>query len=503
MALSAFNDQIQKYKDEAFSDFRRMNLAYAFQDLVNDLKTPKDVTKELLEGISALLSLQEEDSQLMKTIGYDLLESSIKLYVLSGTTPNKPIKDLSIAIAYSSNAKEILIQLNSIMAYSKIEGEENPLDFFKDITIEGRNITKAIVTFYLSVIIQKIEEKHLKIAMQELYIYIEFLEQYIDEAYEVLGSDLMTELFKAITNRSFQLKINSHNQTLKFLIKLAIIYHKLDKYKNFKEENLLLIWKMFGDLSQILSYFKATEDFNSLSFGFLILAGEVCDDSSQFKLPYSLSRTYRLQILLLNTVQVGNEDPDLFIKIFAHCIENLNDNVSLKSISNPFANTSFKDLLTSLLDFCGGPLPNEIKKQCWFYFQLLLEKIDESEKFSELICFLKSYQWDMAKGMLLDWFCKQAIKGKLSPIQSLQVLNSIIPPPKAEESLETLQAAINLHRIVWAKSQNTDFLDLQSQLKEKYIQLKESLMQAQAKTSEVGKIPLVLNLLEELLSKES
>lgn len=503
MALSAFNDQIQKYKDEAFSDFRRMNLAYAFQDLVSDLKTSKDVTMEVLEGISALLSLQEADSQLMKTIGYDLLESSIKLYVLSGTAPSKPVKDLSIAIAYSSTAKEILIQLNSIMAYSKIEGEEQPLDFFKDITAEGRNIAKAVVTFYLSVIIQKIEEKHLKIAMQELYVYIEFLEEYLDESYEVLGSDLMTELFKAISNRSFQLKINSHNETLKFLIKLAIIYHKLNRYTKFKEENLLLIWKIFGDLSQILSYFKATEAFSSLSLGFLILAGEICDDSSQFKLPFSLSRTYRFQVLLLNTVQVGNEDPDLFIKVFAHSVEHLSDSVSIKSICNPFANTSFKDLLCLLLDFCGGPLPNEIKKQCWFYFQLLLEKIDDSEKYSELICLLKSYQWDMAKGMLLDWFCKQAIKGKLSPIQALQAVNSIITHIKPEDSLETLQAAINLHRIVWAKSQSLEFIELQSQLKEKYTQLKQSLEQAQAKTSEIGKIPLVLNLLEELLSKES
>jgi hypothetical protein len=62
---------------------------------------------------------------------------------------------------------------------------------------------------------------------------------------------------------------------------------------------------------------------------------------------------------------------------------------------------------------------------------------------------------------------------------------------------------MNLHRIVWARCQSSEFLELQSQVKEKYTQLKLSLEQAQAKTSEIGKIPLVLNLLEELLSKES
>ena len=133
MAFYAFKEQIQKLQSEGSTEFRRMNLVYAFQDLVNPLKSSDIIPEEIITAVGELLRINSSDLNLMNEIGFDLIETAIKLQILSGTNPHKTIKDLAISIAFQSSPKELLIELNALMTYMKIEGEEQTLDMFKNI----------------------------------------------------------------------------------------------------------------------------------------------------------------------------------------------------------------------------------------------------------------------------------------------------------------------------------------------------------------------------------
>ena len=463
--ISAFLDQLSQYKSENNSDFRRMNLVYAFQDVVNSVNRKKDITAEIESTIQNLLDLETTDPNIMTHIGFDLLEYAIKLQLIYGLPTPKLIKDLSLSIAYKSKPKELLIELNAMMAYMKIPNEEQTIKMFKNMSNKKKNMFKTIATFYVSIMIQRIEEKHLKNAIQELYIYVELLEYEVETVFSVLGSSLMNQLIESFLNRSLQIKIHANKEISKFVFSVIKIYEKIQRFKEFQIEFLKVFSRIFEDFDKVLNSFDENIDCE----GILTLANLCVSGNDYFCLPLVLSATERLRILLLNSIKAYNTFPNLFINVLKHTVYHLEDSVSLSEFDNPYTKKNFKELFENLLNVCGSLLSNDLKTVCWGLVKELLDKVKNEQKVFLIREIVKDYQWDLAKGMLIDWVCSALIRGKVEIDECFQLLEDVVIVTEPLELIDTLQAAFKLHKLIKINAlQNRVGIKDESTLIEKY-----------------------------------
>lgn len=489
MALVAFRDQVEKYSAEGKTDFRRVNLVYAFQDLVASLKNSSDITEEVISEIESLMKIHQTDSNFMKGIGFDIIEASIKLQLLVGLTSFPVLKNLAVAIAFSSNPKELLIELNALMTYVKLENEKMPIEMFKDLTLEQMDIFKTIATFYLTTIVQRIEEKNLKITMQELYIYAELLEHDMENSNSVLGSNLITEFFQAISTRVLQIKINALEAAVKFLMRMIVIYEKIGKFKEFQQDAIKVLCRLTGDISQIIQSCKGQTDYSDpiLILSNLAYKGTI----PELDLPYVLSGNKRFQILLPNSIKGCSSFPSLFTDIFTHTVWHLEENLQPEMLESTCSGAGYVDFFINVLDLCGGMLPNDSKKLYWGLLKEVLKKLVDSRKAEVALKILQGYQWDIAKGMILDWVCSEALLGKIPEKEALKIVNEMISMNHGIDQIETLQAALRLHRVL---TQRKDFCEatLNSEIQEKCQKLYTDFSHAYDLNPSVPKLGLIL-----------
>jgi hypothetical protein len=497
MALQTFKDLANSYQSEVFSDFNRMKLVYAFQDIINPLKTEKDLDDEILSCIANLLTLHQKDSGLMNCIGFDLLESAIKLQLLGGLNSSAQLKDLAVCIAFHSSPKELLIQLNALMSYKKLSNDDQPCDMFINMSDQAKNMFKTVCTFYVSVILQRIEEKHLKIAVQELYIYTDMLKDELETINSVLGSDLMQQLQKPILDRSLALKIHSQHQTLKFLLEIITIYQKVQLFSQYKKDFIAVVIQVFGDLNVILSSYTSSNEIKNISDGVLIIASEIALCES-FELPYVLSGIKRFQILLPSAIEACYNFPDLFVLVFSHVVYYIEDNIPLVCICNTYTKNSFKDIFIGLLNLCGGTLNPDIQQKLWKLFKELLGKVAGTDKVYAVREVVKEYPYDVARGLLIDWVCIEFIKGRVSLHECYKLLEVAVEAESPLEKIDTLHASFKLHQILLDRDQTMRSSPPSSNLASKYDRLYKEMSKAYDVNPSIPKLGLLIRDLKEL-----
>lgn len=437
--MDTFREQVFKYKNEPFSDFRRMNLAYAFQDLVKTF-TPENQS-EVTESITYILDLQISDSDLMKAIGYDLLETSVKLHLLFGTGSLKILYDFSKTIAFCSNPKEILLQINLLIEVFLSDSDEQGYEFLRNSGKIEKNVFKAVMTFYISIIITRIEEKHLKNTMGELKIYIRLLNSDLKNC-EVLGLGIIEELIEGIRTRSLPLKVNAQVETLKFLMNFVVIYIKTSKFEENFEKVVNLVQELFGNLENFLEICEKIEKSPEFYEAVLALATRVCTSSSLFKLPMVLSPQKRFQVLLINSIKAAETLSQAYLQVFDHVSEYLPENLTISSLF--YQNSPYKspnELFLGLVEACGKLEKNEQKYKSWTIFLSLLEKLENHSKFTVTDYLIGNLQWDKAKSMLLDWVRKQFLSKKIEGEMVIKLIWKSLESDVFEEFVETLQSA--------------------------------------------------------------
>ena len=440
--MDAFKEQVFKYKNEPFSDFRRMNLAYAFQDLVKTF-TPHSQS-DVTESIAYILDLQITDPALMRAIGYDLLETSVKLHLLFGTESLKTLYDFSKTIAFESSPKEILLQINLLMEVFLSDSDEPGYEFLRSPGKTEKNVFKAVITFYLSIIISKIEEKHLKNTMGELKIYVRLLNSGLLRNSEVLGLGIIEELVEGIRGRSLALKVNAQVETLSFLMSLVVVYVKTAAFEENFEKVVGLVQELFGDLGNFLEIWEKKKLEKGLEFyeAVLALATRVCTTSSLYKLPMVLSPQKRFQVLLLNSIKAAEALPQAFLQVFDHVNEYLPGNLLSSSLfyqGSPYKSPN--EMFLGLVEACGKLENNEQKRRSWTGFQNLLEKLEAHSKFQATDYLIGNLQWDKARSMLLDWVRTQYLSQKIDGEVVVKLVWKSLEADVFEEFIETLQSA--------------------------------------------------------------
>lgn len=447
--MEAFQEQVEKYKNEEKPDFRRMNLAYSFQDLVASID--KTCTKEAIESIKCILQLQDEDKELIKTIGYDLLETSVKLHILFGTSPDKILFEFSKIIAFESSPKELLIQINTLMVMMKENPDESGFDMFKNIGNEGKNVFKTVSAFYLSIILRRIDDKFLKTAFQELYLFVDLIKEDIETS-QVLGLGIFLDLLEGIRERSFMIKINASKEVLKFLFDLIIVFESFEKYESNYEETIKLLFEMYGDLDHITEiYWKLN---NTPSDVFVLLSKRLFNPKSIFKLPSILSSSKIFQLTLSNSIKSAESYPNQFIQVFNKSVENLDSNIKpqqLLTLHSPYSWPS--QLFLDLIHACGLLPTNQEKLNSWKTFLSLIEKIEKNEKFRLLINLIKKVAWDQARSFLIDWAGEEFTKGRMIRAEVERVLSCGASIENLHENPETFHACVVLFKRIKNKGE--------------------------------------------------
>ena len=440
--MEAFQEQVEKYKNEEKSDFRRMNLAYSFQDLVASID--KTCTKEAIESIKCILQLQDEDKELIKTIGYDLLETSVKLHILFGTSPDKILFEFSKLIAFESSPKELLIQINTLMVMMKENPEESGFDMFKNIGNEGKNVFKTVSAFYLSIILRRIEDKFLKTAFQELYLFVDLIKEDIETS-QVLGLGIFIDLLEGIRERSFMIKVNASKEVLKFLFDLVIVFESFEKYEHNYEKTVKLLYEMYGDLDHITeTYWKLNK---VPSDAFLLLSKRLFNPKSIFKLPSILTPSKIFQLTLSNSIKSAESYPNQFIQVLSKSIEDLDSNIKPNQLLSPHSPYSWpSEMFLDLIHSCGLMPSNEEKLKSWKLFLSLIEKIEKNEKFRLLVNLIKKVTWDQARSFLIDLAREEFSKGKMIKAEIERVLSCATCVENLHECSETFHACVVLFK---------------------------------------------------------
>jgi hypothetical protein len=474
--MEAFKEQLQKYRSEEKSDFRRMNLAYAFQDLVASFGVSDGMM--VVESVNCILELQKEDPELIKTIGYDLLETSVKLHLLFGTKSDKILFEFSKNIAFYSSPKELLIQLNTLMVVIKENVNETGFEIFKDISSEGKSVFKTVITFYLSIILRKIEEKFLKTAFQELYLFVEMIQDDLETS-QVLGLGIFLDLLEGLRERSFMIKVNAQKQVLKFLLDLVLVFEKCGKYLKNYEEVLKLLREIFGNFEFLLEVFwkGSFENPEKYSEVFLILSSKVVR-LSHFEFPLIFSGCKKFQLLVVNSIKSAERSSSLFLEILENSIEGLEENLKISQI---FTSFSFYrkpcEMIVDLLHCCALLPSNDEKLKAWTLFLKLMEKFENFEGF-QLLCFLiQKVVWDQPRSFLIDWAGKRFFKGLFSVEDVVRVLNLALCFEVLEENNETLHAAIVLFKRI-------AFLQFDESIQLRVNRIRERLMEIKLKMTE-------------------
>ena len=497
MSSESFRSQLQKYRSGGFTEMGRSLLVDSFQDLISSLKSSEDLTAELTSDIEELLKIQESNPSFLQSSGFDLMEPSVNLYLIAGKQIPQIVKDFAAAIAFNSSPKEILIELNALMTYIKLEHEEQPLEMLKNIGEEQKDAFKIVITYYLSVIIQRIAEKDLKITMQELYIYIELLNFEPENTSSVLESDVMSSLFQSIASRSEQIKTNALPEAIKFLMKLIVVYENSNRLLEVKIKVVELLCGLAGNMSGILQCCKGTIDFTEISDALLILSCMSYKGSVEcLQLPFVLSGSSRLQILLLNSVKACGSFPDRFIEVFTHTVNHLEDNLAPEVFANTYTASKYTEFFINILDLCGGLLPNNSKKLFWDTLKDIFGKIENLRKVEVAVNILKEYKWDTAKGMIVDWVCSEVIKGNIQAKECFDVVDIVVAEEHSLDSIESLQAALKLHRLLnheQFRLRETDVFQLYTnRLSEKYRKIYKEFSHAYDLNPNVPKLGLLL-----------
>ena len=274
MSIELFKEQISLYKSGDYSDFRRIKLAYAFQDLVNTLESSDDISPVLIQCIESLLQLHTIDPSLFSEISPDLLESTIRLQILLAPNFPKALTQLSISLATYSKAIDFQNELSNIMNLLSSNESFHPFEQFRNSQGPGsKDIFKTVITFYIPILLRMFEDSEVQNGIKKLKDFIDFIKLDLHEYHAALGSELMPEIFQVFCERKVILLKNASQEMLRFLLELLEIYESVGVFSAHEDELIETICEIFGDFLHILQVFVKSETrmYNPLA----ILAVEV------------------------------------------------------------------------------------------------------------------------------------------------------------------------------------------------------------------------------------
>ena len=331
MSLDIFKEQISLYKSGDHSDFRRINLVYSFQDLVNTLASSEDITSSIVSSIESLTQLHIIDPKLFSEISPDLLEPTIRLQILMAPKFPKALTQLSISLATYSRASEFQKELSTIMTLLNSNESSHPFEQFRNAQGPGnKDIFKTVITFYIPIILRMLEDSEIREGIEKLMDFVEFIKSELQEYHASLGSELMPEIFQVLCERKACLKKNAGKETMVFLLEILNIYESIRIFDAQKRELIEAICEIFGDFSQVLKEFGEwkLDMYNPLA----ILAGKVIKGKHEkLALPLVFSGMWRLKVLIPAAVMCSYADTRN--KLISYSLYYSDGSIDLRSIT--------------------------------------------------------------------------------------------------------------------------------------------------------------------------
>lgn len=306
MSLEAFKEEISKYRAGDHSEFRRINLVYAFQDVVNTLHCKEDISHEILATMDQIVQLQTIDPSLFAEICSDLLEPTIRLQILLAPKLTKSLTQLSIAIAEHSKALDFQHELGNIIRMLKSSENSHPFEVFKNAQgKDSKDNFKTVIAFYVPIILRNVEDHEVRVSMEKMMEVIDLIRFEINSHHTVLGTDIINEICAALLEKRSLFRTLAQKETLKFLFELLDLYMSFNSYKQCRKEVMNTISNLFGDFSLILKAFNASSLslYNPLS---QIAVKSIKGQNFPLSLPSPLSGKSRL--LLLFPVGIMSEN---------------------------------------------------------------------------------------------------------------------------------------------------------------------------------------------------
>lgn len=337
MLISAFKDEILKYKAGDHSEFRRINLVYAFQDIVNSLNSKEDITPEIMQAMDLLVHLHTVDPHLFSGISSDLLEPTIRLQILLAPKLAKALTQLSITIATHSKALDFQNELENIIKLLKSNENNHPFEKFKNQQgEESKDSFKTVVTFYVPIILRMVEDCEVQFSMGKMMEVAEFIRYEVREYNAVLGTDIIHEICAALIEKKTVIAQYAQQETLAFLLELLDIYLLIGIFKQYRKEILSTISELFGNFHQIAlkvsksPKFQIPKSLNTLS---LLAIKSIKGKNPLLSLPSPYSNKSRYLIFLPTGLMC--ENPFYQKRILQFC------NYYCDSEIDPYKLTSF------------------------------------------------------------------------------------------------------------------------------------------------------------------
>ena len=298
MSLEALKEEIFKYQGGDNSEFRRISLVYAFQDVVNSLYTIEDINHDILTIMDQIVKLQTIDPLLFQENSSDLLEPIIRLQILMVPNFAKPLRQLCITIALHSKALDFQNELGNIIKILKSNEGSHPIEDFKNTQGKDSNDSfKIVIGFYVPVILKMLEDHEVRFSMEKMIEVIDFFRYKINEHHSVLGSDIIHEICAALLEKRSLIRASAQKETLRFLFELLETYINIGIFKQNRKEVINTISDLFGDFSLILKLFNSSKLslYNCLS---LIAIKSIKGQNISLSLPSPLSGKSRLFLIL-------------------------------------------------------------------------------------------------------------------------------------------------------------------------------------------------------------
>ena len=310
MLISNFKEEILKYRTGDHSEFRRINLVYAFQDIVNNLHTKDDISPEILQTMDLLVQLHTVDPQLFSNISSDLLEPTIRLQILLAPKLAKALTQLSITIATHSKALEFQNELGNIIKLLKSPENLHPFEQFKHKQgEESKDSFKTVITFYVPIILRMVEDCEVQFSMGKMMEVVEFIRSEVREYNAVLGTDIIHEICSVLIEKKGVIIQYAQKETLRFLVEMLDVYLLIGIFKQYRKEIVSTISEIFGDFWKIaLRVNKNKEVDVNKSFGALsaLAVKSIKGRDLKLSLPTPLSQRSRCLIFIPTGLMTEN-----------------------------------------------------------------------------------------------------------------------------------------------------------------------------------------------------
>lgn len=381
MSIELFEEQLQLYKNGDHSEFRRISLVYSFQDLVNTLEKPEDITADIINSIESLIFLHSIDSNLFREISPDLLEPTIRLQILSAPKFPKALSQLSITLATYSKATDFQKELSMIMKLLSSSETSHPFEKFRESQgLDSKDIFKTVITFYVPIILRMLDDNEIKQGIHKLMDFVEFIRLELHQFHASLGSELMPEIFQVFFERKHVFLQFGCKEVLVFMLELLEIYETIRLFNGNKIELINTISDIFGDFSQILKLFSGFELtlYNPLT----VLAGKAIKGNIKYlTLPLVLSGRWRLQNFAPAAALCSY--PELRNKILSFCLFYCDTELTIRQFNYCYSNIPsiklFRTIINNVYEY-PGPSINQTKQ----IIKKLILKITDSDRIKVL-----------------------------------------------------------------------------------------------------------------------